>query len=140
MGSIDQLILQCAGHLGRNLVNGRTKLTEDPPHTLPTTPGWPLGSVRRWSSLESLAAPRLCVSGSVRPGTPSPSGARRARKPKANTSRENQDPPSCFHGETLVTTTHNLFFGGTETVSTTLRYGFLLMKYPEIQAKVHAEL
>ncbi|CAM4700296.1 unnamed protein product [Caretta caretta] len=86
------------------------------------------------------AAPRLCVSGSVRPGTPSPSGARRARKPKANTSRENQDPPSCFHGQTLVTTTHNLFFGGTETVSTTLRYGFLLMKYPEIQAKVHAEL
>ncbi|CAM4669659.1 unnamed protein product [Lepidochelys olivacea] len=75
MGSSDQLILQCAGHLGGNLINGRTK--------------------------------------------------------------ENQDPPSCFHGETLVTTTHNLFFGGTETVSTTLRYGFLLlMKYPEIQAPI----
>ncbi|CAM5172585.1 unnamed protein product [Eretmochelys imbricata] len=92
MGSIDQLILQCAGHLGGNLVNGRTK-------------GY---AVTVWSQEGAEAK------GKYQPGK--------------------QDPPSCFHGETLVTTTHNLFFGGTETVSTTLRYGFLLlMKYLEIQ-------
>uniref|UniRef100_A0A8C0QSP0 Cytochrome P450 n=1 Tax=Chelonoidis abingdonii TaxID=106734 RepID=A0A8C0QSP0_CHEAB len=55
--------------------------------------------------------------------------------------QENQDPLSYFHTETLVMTTHNLFFSCTETVSTTLRYGFLLlMKHPEIQGEVHAEV
>ncbi|XP_075393064.1 cytochrome P450 2F3-like [Tenrec ecaudatus] len=48
---------------------------------------------------------------------------------------------SHFQEETLVMTTHNLFFGGTETTSTTLRYGLLiLLKYPEVAAKMQAEL
>ncbi|XP_044113281.1 cytochrome P450 2F5-like isoform X2 [Neovison vison] len=56
-------------------------------------------------------------------------------------SKEQEDPESHFQEETLVMTTHNLFFGGTETTSTTLRYGLLiLLKYPEVAAKVQAEL
>ncbi|XP_062996464.1 cytochrome P450 2F3-like isoform X2 [Elgaria multicarinata webbii] len=48
---------------------------------------------------------------------------------------------SYFHMDSLVMSTHNLFFAGTETVSTTLRYGILvLMKYPEIAAKVQDEI
>ncbi|XP_061452471.1 cytochrome P450 2F5-like [Rhineura floridana] len=55
--------------------------------------------------------------------------------------QEKQDPLSHFHTETLVMTTHNLFFGGTETTSTTIRFSFLiLMKYPEVAAKVHQEI
>ncbi|XP_012588922.1 PREDICTED: cytochrome P450 2F5-like [Condylura cristata] len=55
--------------------------------------------------------------------------------------KEQQDPESHFQEETLVMTTHNLFFGGTETTSTTLRYGLLiLLKYPEVAAKMQAEL
>ncbi|XP_034494902.1 uncharacterized protein LOC100471457 [Ailuropoda melanoleuca] len=55
--------------------------------------------------------------------------------------KEQEDPESHFQEETLVMTTHNLFFGGTETTSTTLRYGLLiLLKYPEMAAKVQAEL
>ncbi|XP_055450879.1 cytochrome P450 2F3-like [Psammomys obesus] len=55
--------------------------------------------------------------------------------------KEQQDLESHFQDETLVMTTHNLFFGGTETTSTTLRYGLLIMlKYPEVAAKVQEEL
>ncbi|XP_006871580.1 PREDICTED: cytochrome P450 2F2-like [Chrysochloris asiatica] len=55
--------------------------------------------------------------------------------------KEQQDAESHFQEETLVMTTHNLFFGGTETTSITLRYGLLiLLKYPEVAAKVQEEL
>ncbi|KAJ6663766.1 hypothetical protein lerEdw1_009845 [Lerista edwardsae] len=54
---------------------------------------------------------------------------------------EKGNPRSYFHTDTIVMTAHNLFFGGTETTSTTLRYALLiLMKYPEVEAKVHEEI
>lgn len=47
--------------------------------------------------------------------------------------QEKEDPHSFFHTDTLIMTTHNLFFAGTETISTTLRYALLiLMKFPEV--------
>ncbi|XP_008112048.1 cytochrome P450 2G1 isoform X2 [Anolis carolinensis] len=56
-------------------------------------------------------------------------------------SQEKGNPDSGFDIKNLELTTLCLFFGGTETVSSTLRYGFLLlMKYPKVQAKVHDEI
>ncbi|XP_073481193.1 cytochrome P450 2K1-like [Aquarana catesbeiana] len=46
-----------------------------------------------------------------------------------------------FHDNNLIMLLSNLFAAGTETTSTTLRWGLLLMmKYPEIQKKVQKEI
>ncbi|XP_054855799.1 cytochrome P450 2G1-like isoform X2 [Eublepharis macularius] len=55
--------------------------------------------------------------------------------------KESKNLSSEFHLKTLAMTVLVLFIAGTETVSSTLRFGFLiLMKYPEVQAKVFQEI
>ncbi|CAM5128036.1 unnamed protein product [Eretmochelys imbricata] len=55
--------------------------------------------------------------------------------------QEQQNGQSEFNTENLVRSTVDLFLAGTGTSSTTLRHGLLiLLKYPDIEAKVHEEI
>ncbi|XP_038623224.1 cytochrome P450 2F3-like [Tachyglossus aculeatus] len=55
--------------------------------------------------------------------------------------QEKDNPKSHFNEQTLSKTTVNLFFAGTETVSSTLRYGLrILLRHPEVEARIHAEI
>ncbi|KAG3256092.1 cytochrome P450 2B4-like [Ictidomys tridecemlineatus] len=54
---------------------------------------------------------------------------------------EKSNLQSEFHHKNLAITLLSLFFAGTETTSTTLRYGFLLMlKYPHVAERVKEEI
>ncbi|XP_043926828.1 cytochrome P450 2D4-like [Protopterus annectens] len=51
------------------------------------------------------------------------------------------DPDTSFSEENLILTTVDLFFAGTDTTSTTLRWALLFMVlYPDIQNKIHEEI
>ncbi|KAJ8335085.1 hypothetical protein SKAU_G00407240 [Synaphobranchus kaupii] len=55
--------------------------------------------------------------------------------------KEQDNPNTFFDDQNMLLSISNLFAAGTETTSTTLRWGLLfMMKYPHIQEKVQAEI
>ncbi|XP_030076018.1 cytochrome P450 2F2 [Microcaecilia unicolor] len=55
--------------------------------------------------------------------------------------KEKNNPESHFFMETLIMTMHTLLYGGTDTVTTTLKYSILiLMKFPEVAEKIQKEI
>lgn len=57
------------------------------------------------------------------------------------TEKKNSDPEAGFNIETLIANSLEMFEAGTETTTTTLRWGLLyMMKYPDIQKKVQEEI
>nr|XP_033811324.1 cytochrome P450 2G1-like [Geotrypetes seraphini] len=55
--------------------------------------------------------------------------------------KEKEDKDPCFVMENLVLSVLDIYIAGTETISNTIAYGLLLlMKYPEIEAKLHEEI
>ncbi|XP_075454690.1 cytochrome P450 2K1-like [Ascaphus truei] len=55
--------------------------------------------------------------------------------------KEERNPQSYFHHESLTSVVRNMLCAGLETTATTLRWGLLLMmKYPDIQEKVQEEI
>ncbi|XP_068106856.1 cytochrome P450 2F3-like [Hyperolius riggenbachi] len=54
---------------------------------------------------------------------------------------EKDNPDTAFYKKSLSNTCQNLLFGGTETVSTNLRFGLLvLMKHPDVAEKMQKEI
>ncbi|XP_062871979.1 cytochrome P450 2B4-like [Trichomycterus rosablanca] len=56
-----------------------------------------------------------------------------------NKNSSNED--STFHEENLIMSSSDLFLAGTETTSTTLRWGFVfMMNHPDVQERCHEEI